>query len=475
MPVGPDPAEAALRRHAPLLDAYLTALDSRRRPFTIPGHKHRATVGRITAGDVPLYGGLDTVKQQRGTLARAEHLAARLWNADFARFSVGGSTHGNQVFVLAVGRPGERVVVPRTLHRSLLLGLVLADLVPVWLPARVESSVALPLAPTPDDVRQALASHSDVCAVFIGDPTYIGTTGDVAGVAEAAHAAGKPLIVDAAWAAHFGFHPALPPHPITAGADGMVTSAHKMLPAYSQAALVLARTERLDASRLDAAFEATNTTSPAGSILASIDAARALLETSGHDLLDNLIKTVTTAREVLATVPGLRVLEPPLVDPTRLVVVLPGTGADGIGIEQELIDEGMPVEMADRDYLAPIVTMADSRDDVLALCEAIVRSVERRRSRPHPVSPAAQWTLEPDTVMSPREAYFAPHRRQPAQSAIGRISAELVAPYPPGIPVLAPGERITADALESLLVARTAGVRIAYASDPSLATLLVVE
>jgi arginine decarboxylase len=474
VPVGPDPVETALRRHAPLLDAYLTALDSRRRPFTIPGHKHRATVGRVTAGDVPLYGGLDTVKQQRGTLAHAEQLAARLWKADFARFSVGGSTHGNQAFALAVGRPGERVVVPRTLHRSLLLGLVLADLEPVWLPARVDSSVAVPLAATPDDVRHALAKHADVCAVFIGDPTYIGTTGDVAGVAAAAHAAGKPLIVDAAWAAHFGFHPALPPHPLAVGADGMVTSAHKMLPAYSQAALVLARTERLDKSRLDAAFEATNTTSPAGSILASIDAARALLETEGHDRLDDLVNTVATAREILATVPGLRVLEPPLVDPTRLVVVLPGTGADGIAIEQDLIDQGMPVEMADRDYLAPIVTMADGRDDVLALTDAIVLSVEGHRGRPRPVSPAAQWTLEPDMVMSPREAYFAPHQRRAAQSAIGRISAELVAPYPPGIPVLAPGERITADALASLLDARAAGVRIAYASDPSLTTLLVI-
>ena len=475
MPVGPDPVETALRRHAPLLDAYLTVLDSQRRPFTIPGHKHRATLGRVTFGDIPLYGGLDTVKQQRGTLAHAERLAARLWTADFTRFSVGGSTHGNQAFALAVGRPGERVVVPRTLHRSLLLGLVLADLVPVWLPARVDASVALPLAPTPGDVRQALASHADVCAVFIGDPTYIGTTGDVAGVAEAAHAAGKPLIVDAAWAAHFGFHPALPPHPLTVGADGMVTSAHKMLPAYSQAALILARTERLDASRLDAAFEATNTTSAAGSILASIDAARALLETSGHDLLDELVNTVTTAREILAAVPGLRVLEPPLVDPTRLVVVLPGTGADGIGIEQDLIDEGMPVEMADRDYLVPIVTLADDRDDVLALTDAIVRSVERHRGPPRAVSPAAQWTLEPDMVMTPREAFFAPHHRRPAPSAIGRISAELVAPYPPGIPVLAPGERITADAVASLLDARAAGVRIAYASDPSLTTLLVID
>ena len=178
--------------------------------------------------------------------------------------------------------------------------------------------------------------------MFLGDPSYVGTIGDLAGHAAAAHEAGVPLVVDAAWAAHLGFHPDLPPHAIAAGADAMVTSAHKALPAMTQGALVLARTERLDAARLDRAFEATHTTSPAGSIMASIDAARALLARDGKDLCARLLRGVAAAKQRLRQVPGLEVLDGPGVEPTKLVVLLAGTGAHGKDVEADLIAAGMP-------------------------------------------------------------------------------------------------------------------------------------
>jgi lysine decarboxylase len=170
------------------------------------------------------------------------------------------------------------VVVSRSLHRSLLLGLVLAGLEPVWVRPKADPSTGLPTAVPVSEVEVALRAHPEVRAVFLGDPSYVGTIGDIAGHARAAHGHGIPLIVDAAWAAHFGFHPELPPHALSLGADAVVTSAHKTLPAYSQAAMVLANTDRIDADRLERAFEATHTTSPAGAILASSDAARSLLE-----------------------------------------------------------------------------------------------------------------------------------------------------------------------------------------------------
>ena len=180
-------------------------------------------------------------------------------------------------------------MVTRALHRSLLLGIVLAGLDPVWVLPEVNPATGLP-GPVPVAAAEAaLAAHPDACAVFLGDPSYVGTTGDLAGHAAAAHQAGVPLLVDAAWAAHLGFHPDLPPHALAAGADGMVTSAHKALPAYTQGALVLARTGRLDGDRLNRAFEATHTTSPAGAIMASIDAARALLARDGAELCGRLL------------------------------------------------------------------------------------------------------------------------------------------------------------------------------------------
>ncbi|RNI17967.1 aminotransferase class I/II-fold pyridoxal phosphate-dependent enzyme [Flexivirga caeni] len=467
-----DPRE--LRCDAPLLDAWLRFQEAEPTPFTIPGHKQRHDlVGDVVAGDVPLYAGLDTMKLTGGVLADAEARAARLWGADVCRFSTGGATHANQALALAVAGDGDTVVVSRTLHRSMLLGLVLAGLTPVWVRPEVDSATGLPMGVAPAAVARALAENPDARAVFVGDPSYVGTVGDVAGLAEAAHAHDVPLVVDAAWAAHFGFHEALPAHAIQLGADAMITSAHKTLPAWSQAALVLARTERIDPARLDAAVEATATTSPAGAILASIDASRALLARDGETLLGAIIEVTRRARERLRAVPGLVVLDGPDVDPVKLVVLLSGTGADGNLVEQDLLTAGLPVESADRDVVIAMVSLADTGQTVGALVAELVASVERRRGIPRPVVGPASYRVEPVSAIPPRQAFFAPAETVAARDAVGRVSAELVAPYPPGIPVLAPGEEITRDALDALGQARAAGLRIAYAADPTLATLRV--
>ena len=338
-----------LRDDAPLLDAWLRFQEEPGTPFTIPGHKQRHDlVGDVVAGDVPLYAGLDTMKLAAGVLGQAEQRAARLWGADVCRFSTGGATHANQAIALAVAGDGDQVVVSRTLHRSLLIGLVLAGLTPVWVRPGVDPATGLPLGVAPREVARALARHPRARAVFVGDPSYAGTVGDVAGLAQAAHAHDVPLIVDAAWAAHFGFHPELPRHALQLGADAMVVSAHKTLPAWSQAALVLARTERIDRTRLDAGVEATATTSPAGAILASTDAARALLERDGRALLGTALAAASAARQRLSAVKGLVILDGPAADPLKLTLVLPGTGADGIAVERDLLRARIPVEAAER-------------------------------------------------------------------------------------------------------------------------------
>jgi arginine decarboxylase len=467
-----------LRHQAPLLDAWLRFQEEAPTPFTIPGHKHRRDlVGDIVAGDVPLYAGLDTMKLSRGVLADAEVRAARLWGADVCRFSVGGATHANQALALALaeGGDGGRVVIGRTLHRSMLLGLILAGLTPVWVRPEVDPVTGLPVGVAPSAVADALATAPDARAVLVSDPSYVGTVGDVAGLAHVAHTHGVPLVVDAAWAAHFGFHPALPRHALQLGADAMVVSAHKTLPSWSQAALVLARTERIDPARLDAAVEATQTTSPAGAVLASIDAARALLDRDGGELLGAATGAVAAVRDRLREVDGLVVLDGPDVDPLKLTLVLGGTGADGIEVEDDLLAAGLPVEAAERDTIVAQVSLADDQVTLGRLTDALVGSIARHRGPPRAVVTGAAYAVEPVTVISPRSAFFAPSETVEAGRAVGRVTVELVAPYPPGIPILAPGEEVTDAALDALRQARAAGVRIAYAADPTLTTLRVVR
>jgi arginine decarboxylase len=467
-----------LAEDAPLLRAYLDCLDRRDanpQPFHTPGHKgSTALAGTVVAGDHPLAGGLDTIKLQHGWLDEAERRGAALYGADVCRFSAGGSTHCNQALALSIGVPGDVVVVSRTLHRSLLIGLVLAGLQPIWIEPEVCPTTGLPLGYAPERTARALAEHPEARAVLLSDPSYVGTFSDLGEHARIAHAAGVPLAVDAAWAAHFGFHPALPPHALAAGADAMVTSAHKTLPAYSQAAWLLARTERIGASRLQRAFDALHTTSPAGTIMASMDAARALLQRDGERLLGRAISAVADARAALRAIAGLTVLDGPMMDPAKLTVGLAGTGAHGVDVESDLRSAGVPVEMADRDTVVAVVTLADDASTLARLTAALERSIERRRGIPREVTAAAAWIVSPETRVAPREAFFGEVETVPFTNAAGRISAELIALYPPGVPILAPGELVTEHALAILTEAVADGVRVAYAADPALASLEVL-
>jgi arginine decarboxylase len=463
---------------ADAVDAFLA--DPGITPFTTPGHKRSPELADgLLAADLPLSAGADDLHLSADVLGRAERLAAELWGADLCRFCVNGSTQGNQALALSVGRPGDRVVVSRNLHKSLFMGLVLAGLDPVWVRPDVDPETGLALAVPVERVREALAAAPAPRAAFLVEPSFVGVLSDVAAIAATCHEAGVPLAVDQAWGAHLGFHSALPPHTLSMGADAMVTSAHKTLAGFTQSAYLFARGGLIDLGRLEQGFEALHTTSPSAAILASLDRTRALVAQRGEELLERTIGLVEAARARLAALPGVRVLGPdlavPAYDPTKLVLALAGTGADGLEVEADLWAEGVRLELANRDTLIPLVTIGDTEAAVERLVSALERSLERRRGRPRRAGAAsAVWSVEPQTAMSPREAFFAPRQTLPASRAAGRIAAETVAPYPPGIPAIAPGELITAALVEALREAAAAGTRLAYCADASLETIQVV-
>ena len=449
-------------------------------PFTTPGHKRSPELAdELLVCDLPLSAGADDLHLTGDLLGQAERLAADLWEADLCRFCVNGSTQGNQALALAAARPGERVVVSRNLHKSVLAGLVLAGVEPVWVRPEVDVSTGLALAVPLAGVRDALRAAPDARAVLLVEPNFVGVMSDVGAIAAIAHEAGAAVIVDQAWGAHLGFHEGLPPHTLTLGADAMVTSAHKTLAAFTQSAYLFAQNHLLDLDRIQDAFETLTTTSPSAAILASLDRTRALMAARGAELLGRTIELVSGARARLGAIEGLQVLGPrpglPGYDATKLVVALPGTGADGLEIEDDLRQEGIRLELANRDTLIPLVTIGDSAETVERLVDALERSVERRRRAPRPAGGASVvWSVEPEVALSPREAFFAQRETVPAARAGGRIAAETVAPYPPGIPAIAPGEVVSEPLLAALRDAARHGTRIAYCADPSLDTLQVV-
>ncbi len=473
-----------LRAIAPLLDAYLTYFEEHHVSFTIPGHKHKASLldeglGRVVDSDLPLFGGLDEIKLTHNVLAKAEKMAADLWGAEWAKFSTGGSTHANQAIVLALGKPGDKVAISRTAHRSVLSALVLTGLIPIWMSPELDEATGVPVGIPLSEIERV--SELNPVAILLTEPGYLGTFSELAPIIQKAHAKNIAVVIDAAWGAHLGFHNDIPSHAIALGADAVVTSVHKNLPGYSAAALLLVQGNLINRERLNQSFETTHTTSPAGAPLVSIDASRALLQTRGQELLGDLLVHVNKFKETIESSLGTKVFlstsdfKPGRFDPTKLVLQTATIGVSGVELEVEIRKAGIRIEMADRDTVVFLATLADTTNDFLELTKVVNAALVKLRSEPRPVVTSLSWSVKPEQVITPREAYFADTEMISRDQAAGRISADLIAPYPPGVAVLAPGEKITEQILSGLVTTQADGVRIAYATDPSLQYFRVVK
>lgn len=473
-----------LRDSAPLLDAYLSYFESQRTAFTIPGHKQKAHrldegLGSVVDSDTPLYGGLDEIKLTEGTLKKAEELAAALWGADYARFSTGGSTHANQAIILALGKPGDKVAVARTAHRSVLSALVLTGLEPIWLTPEIDDLTGVPTGVPVSELERVLDQKP--IALLLTEPGYLGTISDLPALISKAHAHSIPVIIDAAWGAHFGFNDQLPSHVLQLGADALITSVHKALPGYSASALLLAQGTLLNLDRIEQSFETTHTTSPAGAPLASIDGCRALLQNRGEVLTGDLLTQVNAFKEQVQSHFDQSIFLnadsflPGRFDPVKIVLRANLLGASGVDIEKALITQGVRVEMADRDTIVFLATLADTSEDFKALSDALIPILKSLQRPARPTEISLSWSVVPTVAISMREAYFADTEFVSSEKAIGRISADLIAPYPPGVAVIAPGEVLTAEIVSGLSANQRSGVRIAYASDPTLSSFRVIK
>jgi len=474
----------SLRDSAPLLDAYLSYFESKRQPFTIPGHKQRASrldagLGLVVDSDTPLYGGLDEIKLTNQVLKEAEALAAKLWGADYARFSTGGSTHANQAVILALGKPGDKVALSRTAHRSVLSALVLAGLEPIWLSPQIDAATGVPIGISVAEFEKVIDQQP--IALLLTEPGYLGTLSDLPALLKAAHAHAIPVIVDAAWGGHFGFSTAVPAHCLAIGADALITSTHKALPGYSASAILIAQGKYLNLERIEQSFETTHTTSPAGAPLASIDGCRALLQTRGQQLISDLVINVEAFKSEVQshfdTSIFLNTADFPAgrFDPTKIVLRANQLGASGVEIENALQAQFIRVEMADSDSIVFLATLVDSKEDFNQLATALIPILKTQQKSPRTTAASLSWSVIPSVAISMRDAYFAETEMVSAEKAVGQISADLIAPYPPGVAVVAPGEVLTKLIVQGLATTKAAGVRIAYATDPTLSSYRVVK
>jgi arginine/lysine/ornithine decarboxylase len=479
-------------RRAPLLDGVIAYQRQGIVPFSTPGHKLgvgtdeelRGTFGeRAFCSDIPLGGGVGDTHFGGEALRVAEAMAADAWDADRSFFLLNGSTAGNHAFILATVRPGDKVLVSRDLHKSLLVALILTGVVPVYLTPRLHPELSVGLGISVEEVAIALEHHPDTKLIALVSPSYCGVASDLAGIVAVAHARGIPVYVDEAWGPHFHFHPALPRSAMASAVDGAVSSIHKVLGGLTQAAILNVRSEIIDPDRVRTTVGMVQTTSPSVLVLASIDAARRQMALHGETLLERTIALACDARLRLQALPGVNVLDADQLgiagfDLTKLVIDVDGLGITGYQAEDELRNRfGVGPEMSDLVGAVCLITIGDTEASIQRLVDAFATLSREHRGggnkradrRSSGVAIAAG-----ELAISPREAFFSASRAIPLASASGEISTELVIPYPPGIPVLSPGEVITDEKVAYLDEGVAHGMYISGPADPKLRTIRVV-
>jgi len=489
--VEPDPSlfyVLADHKRAPILEALQAARAAELAPFSAPGHKGGvgADAELLQLLGVELFRSdiwLNT-RDFNDTLAEAEALAAHAWGAERAYFLVNGSSSGNHAYLLATIAPGDEVIVARDIHKSLLVGLILSGARPVYVNPRFDRACNISLGIDPTDLAAVLDEHPDAKLVALVSPNYHGLSSDVHVLAQVAHARGVPLFVDQAWGPHFGAHPELPESAIDAGADGAVVSVHKLLGSLSQGAILFSNSARVNPDALGSVVAMTQTTSPLLPLLASIDAARRQVALYGEQLLNCALYLAHDARRRLNNLPGLSVLTPetgdgPVCDPTRLVIDVHGLGLTGFQAEQLLRERfAIAPEMSDFLSVICLVTAGDTPDTLNRLVAAFaLLAGEYRR----PLAVPRHWTRSLSSViasdeqlLTPREAFYSARRNVPLAQAAGEIAAEMLVPYPPGVPLVLPGEVISAEKIDYLSEGIRHGICIRGAADPSLLTVQVV-
>ncbi|OPY58654.1 MAG: Arginine decarboxylase [Pelotomaculum sp. PtaU1.Bin035] len=424
--------------------------------------------------------GLDDLHNPRGAIASAQALAARAYGAARSFFLVNGTTVGIHALLTAVGGRGK-VVVSRNAHRSALSGLVLSGADPVYVMPEKINEFGIASGISPEKIRRALEVNPGVEAVLTVRPDYYGVADDLAGQVRVSHFMDKPLLVDEAHGAHLRFHPDLPEDAMAAGADACVQSTHKLGGSLTQSSLLhLGAGHLLAAEAVAGALDLLQTTSPSYLLMASLDLARRQLALSGEGLLERTVSLANKTRECLARIGGLKVLTEDYLegdglglDPTKLVVSVSGLGLTGYQVGSLLFRRyNIYIEMADTTNIVAFLSIGTTPED----CDALVNALGDIASRDKQTS-SIRYPEVPARIvkrMKPRDAWFAPARRVSLADARGRVCAETVAVYPPGIPVVCPGEEIIPEVHDCLEIISNMGLPCQGVSDHTLRSIKVV-
>jgi arginine decarboxylase len=485
------------QERTPYLDALSAYADRDPARLHVPGHKGglgadaqlREAIGeRALRLDIPaLTYGID-IGPEPTPFEQAQRLAAQAWGARRAWFLVNGASQGNLSAGLALAHHGDEVVVQRNAHSSAVDALILSGMRPTFVAPEVDPELGIAHCLLPETLDAALARTPAAVGAWVVSPTYFGAVADVRALAEVAHSHAVALIVDEAWGAHMAFHEDLPAHALSLGADLVISSTHKIVGSLTQSAMLHlgdGGVERIGEDAVDRAVTLTESTSPSALLTASLDAARRLAFLHGRELLTQTMSTLADTRAQIRAIDGLDVLDERMAgrsgvfayDPLRLAVDVRGIAATGYELAPMLREIGdINLELYGQNVVVAVFGMGEpALPEATRLVDALREAASRCGLDPSGAS--TSFAAPPpwgELAMTPRAAFLGAQEAVPAARAVGRIAAESLATYPPGIPNVLPGERLTAETLAYVQRTLELGGSVRGASDRLLRTVRVV-
>ncbi|MFL0361845.1 aminotransferase class I/II-fold pyridoxal phosphate-dependent enzyme [Bacillus sp. PK3_68] len=461
--------------------------------FHIPGHKKgsgmdpefRQFIGENALSiDLINILPLDDLHHPQGMIQQAQDLAAKAFGADHTFFSVQGTSGAIMTMVMTVCGPGDKIIVPRNVHKSVMTAIVFSGAVPIFIHPEVDPDLGISHGITTDAVLRALTEHPDAKGLLVINPTYFGISGDLKQIVEIAHSFNVPVLVDEAHGVHIHFHDELPMSAMQAGADMAATSVHKLGGSLTQSSVLNVKEGLIPTKRVQTILSMLTTTSTSYLLLASLDAARRRLATEGEKLIDEALSLAHSIREQINEIPNLYCVGAEILgskatydfDPTKLIIYVKQLGITGHEAENWLRENyNIEVELSDLYNILCIVTPGDTEKEANLLLRALTHMADVFEGTEEKMRTKVLLPDIPLLALSPRDAFYAETEVVPFEESAGRIIAEFVMVYPPGIPIFIPGEIITEENLTYIQKNQEAGLPVQGPEDSELKTLRVIK
>lgn len=478
------------QKKAPLLEALETYKKSRIVSFDVPGHKQGKGNDELVnflgkdclEVDVNSMKPLDNLAHPTTVIKEAEMLMAKAFNVDKAFFMVGGTTSSVQAMLMASLKEGEKVILPRNVHRSAINSLILIGAIPIYIDPGVHKTLGISLGMKTEDIVKAMDENSNVKAVFVNNPTYYGICSNLKLIIEEAHKRDILVLCDEAHGTHFYFNDKLPVGGMELGADMSCVSMHKTGGSLTQSSALLINEKRVSGNYVRTVINITQTTSASYLLMASLDIARRNLALHGKNIFDEVIELCSYAREEINKIDGYYAYSKEIVnnenvfdfDQTKLCVNTKNIGLSGIEVYDDLRDlYGIQIELGDMSNILAIVSIGDNAFSIERLVASLAE-IKRRRKKTKRSEFIYEY-VEPVVLTTPKKAFYAKSKSMNLQKAKGRISAEFIMAYPPGIPIVAPGEMITEQVLEYINYAKEKGGYLLGTEDMEINNIKVME